>query len=289
MGTANQGSTVRPYYEEGGITIYHGDCMEIMPQLAAGSVDLVFTSPPYNLGTTTGGGFPNKRMGHYAADAAFGKKRGGMGKWASAALAHGYGVHEDAMPHDEYVAWQKRILTECWRLIGDAGAIYYNHKPRVLAGICVTPLDYNPGLPVRQVVIWARSGGINFSPAFYLPMHEWIVVIAKPDFRLKSKGASGVGDVWSITQEMNNDHPAPFPISLPLRALETVEPRSVLDPFMGSGTTLRAAKDLGIPAIGIEIEERYCEMAVERLSQEALFSGLQCAQPQQNPESELHE
>jgi site-specific DNA-methyltransferase (adenine-specific) len=261
---------VKPYYQHAGITIYHGDCREVMAQLPATSVDLVFTSPPYNLGTTTGGGFPNKRMGHYPADATFGKKRGGMGKWASAALAYGYGTHADAMPHEEYVEWQNQVLKDCWRLISDSGAIFYNHKPRVLGGVCVTPLDYNPGLPVRQIVIWARSGGINFSPAFYLPMHEWIVVFAKPDFRLKSKGASGVGDVWSITQEMNNNHPAPFPIELPLRALETADPRLVLDPFCGSGTTLRAAKDLGISAIGIEIEERYCEMAAKRLAQECL-------------------
>ena len=66
-------------------------------------------------------------------------------------------------------------------------------------------------------------------------------------------------------------HPAPFPESLPRRALETTDAASVLDPFMGSGTTLRAAKSLGKRATGIDCEERYCEMAARRLSQEVLF------------------
>jgi len=260
---------MKPYYEHAGITIYNGDCCEIMPALESGSVDLVFTSPPYNLGTTTGGGFPNKHLDG-PGDATFGAKKKQMGKWANAALASGYGACKDTMPHVEYVTWQKYVLTECWRLLSSSGAIFYNHKPRILDGICVTPLEYNPGLPVRQIVIWARAGGINFSPSFYLPTHEWIVVLAKPAFRLKSKAASGVGDVWSIAQEMSNDHPAPYPLELPTRALETVQPRRVLDPFMGSGTLLRAAKNLAIPAIGIELEERYCEMAAKRLAQEVL-------------------
>lgn len=115
-----------------------------------------------------------------------------------------------------------------------------------------------------------EAGGINFSPSFYVPTHEWIVIFAKRAFRLKSKGASGVGDVWSIAQEGRTPHPAPFPEALPLMAIETTDAANVLDPFMGSGTTLVAAKRLGRQAVGIEINERYCEIAAERLSQSVL-------------------
>lgn len=258
-----------PYYSHGGIEIYHGNCLDVMPSLTIGCFDLAVTSPPYNLGNTSGGGFPGKRQPF--------TKPGGRGKWAAAAkcgaLAHGYGEHDDNMPHAEYVAWQKRVLTETWQLIKPTGAVFYNHKPRIFDGLCVTPLEYIPDLPLRQIVIWRRAGGINFSPAFYLPTHEWIVILAKPDFRLRSKGVSGAGDVWEIPQESNTAHPAPFPIDLPLRAIETTGARDILDPFAGSGTTLVAAKRLNRRAVGIEINERFCEMAARRLSQEVLDFG----------------
>jgi DNA modification methylase len=256
---------VKPYYERGGITLYCADNRDVLPELDAGSIDLVFTSPPYNLGVTSGGGFPSglKRD----------NTRHAGGKWANAALALGYGAHDDAMPYPEYVAWQKETLTACWRLLTERGAIFYNHKPRVQDGLLQTPLDLNPGLPVRQIVIWQRAGGMNFSPTFYCPTHEWIVILAKPAFGLKSRGASGVGDVWTVPQEGGTPHPAPFPVALPLRALETTSTRVALDPFAGSGTTLVAAKMAGIPAIGIELEERYCEIAARRLQQEVLDFG----------------
>lgn len=262
---------MKPYYEQDGIVIYNGDCRDVLPQLPEESFDLVVTSPPYNLGVTTGGGFPTW---HYAADAPM-AKRGGQGKWPGAAIADGYGVHGDAMPPAEYEAWQRRTLEELWRVISAGGAIYYNHKPRVQGGILWTPLAVNPGLPIRQIVIWQRAGGINFSPSFYVPTHEWIVIFAKPDFRLKSKGASGAGDVWTIPQEGGTPHPAPFPETLPLTAIDTTGARSVLDPFAGSGTTLVAAKKLRCAlAVGIEINERYCEIAARRLSMRFDGDGL---------------
>lgn len=260
-----------PYYSEDGITIYHGDCLEVLPTLPP--ADLIVTSPPYNLGNTTGGGFPD-RFGHYRKSTGL-AGRGGGGKWGGGALANGYGIHSDDMPHEEYLAWQAKCLRAFWACLGPAGAIFYNHKPRVQDGQLIAPMDYVPAelRPyVRQEIVWMRSGGINFSPAFYLPMHERILVIARRGWRLKSKGASGVGDVWEIHQETDNPHPAPFPVELPARAIETTEPTLTVDPFMGSGTTLRAAKDAGRRAIGIEIEERYCEIAVKRLAQRVLFA-----------------
>jgi site-specific DNA-methyltransferase (adenine-specific) len=256
---------MRPYYDDGAVTIYHGDCREILPQLEP--VDLIVTSPPYNLGVTTGGGFGHYRDGH--------DKGGRAGKWGGSAATGGivYDDHEDAMPAVEYEAWQRDILRLCWAQLTDRGAIFYNHKPRVQAATLWLPLTLNPDLPVRQIIIWARAGGVNFSPTHYCPTHEWIVVFAKPAFRLKSRAASGVGDLWRVPQDGNNMHPAPFPLGLPGRAIESVGPSSVLDPFAGSGTTLRAAKDAGVRAIGIEISERYCAMAVDRLAQGSLLEG----------------
>ena len=253
----------RPYYEDGSVTLYHGDNRDVLPLLAPESFDLVVTSPPYNLGLI------NTSFGHYGKEAPLGK-RGGFGKWDCGDLANGYGQYDDAMPTPEYETWQRETLRRLWALIHDRGAIFYNHKPRVQGGELWTPLRLNPGLPVRQIVIWKRAGGVNFSPSFYVPTHEWIVVYAKPNFRLKSKGASGAGDVWDIAQESSTPHPAPFPESLPLTAIETTGAKRVLDPFAGWGTTLVAAKRLNAKAVGIELEERFCEMAAIRLSQGAL-------------------
>lgn len=248
-----------------GVSLYLGDCLDVLPTL--GRFDLIFTSPPYNLGNTTGGG--SLRLGHYT-DATKMRGRGGQGKWARASasggLGNGYSSYADDMPHDAYVTWQNDVLRACWAHLSDTGAIYYNHKPRVLGGVLVSPLAYVPSdLTVRQIVVWARAGGMNFSPAFYVPTHEWIVIIAKPDFRLKSKGASGAGDVWYIPQEANELHPAPFPERLPTTALETLASTSILDPFMGSGTTGVAAVKLGRRFTGIEIDPGYFNIACRRV------------------------
>lgn len=261
-----------PYYEDDLVTLYNADCMDVLPRLSG--VDLVFTSPPYNLGTSPGaGGFGHYRDGQSSGG---GDQTGKNGKkWAGSGPAGiGYDDHRDAMPYPAYREWQRSVLTACWGTLSETGAIFYNHKPRVQADTLWTPLDLNPGLPVRQIITWARSGGTAFSPASYVPTSEWIVVFAKPDWRLASRTASGVGDVWRTPQDQGNPHPAPFPVGLPGRAIDTTAPSLVLDPFVGSGTTLRAAKDAGVRAVGIERSERYCEMAVKRLAQGSLLEGV---------------
>lgn len=242
------------------IVLYRGDCRAVMASLPDESLDLVITSPPYNLG-----GEPWPHLGNWKpGDGGSGSKS----KWRNGSDACGgvrYGDHNDDMPHEEYVAWQRSCLSEMWRLLKPTGAIFYNHKPRVIGAKLWTPLELNPGLPLRQIVIWARAGGINYNPTAYVPTHEWVMVLAKPDFRLKSKGASGIGDVWNIPQQEDREHPAPFPIKLPLKILDTVRGDVVLDPFMGSGTSGRAAIREGRKFIGIEIDQTHYATALKRL------------------------
>lgn len=256
---------VKPYYQKDGQTIFCGDCREVLPQLSAESVDLVFTSPPYNLGSSPWPHLGNWKPGDGGS--------GSRSKWrngSDAAAGMQYASHKDSLPWPEYVAWQQETLRQCWSLLARDGAIFYNHKPRVIGATLWLPLELNPGLHLRQVIVWARAGGMNFNPTAYVPTHEWIMVLAKPDFRLRDKGASGVGDVWSIHQEANKLHPAPFPLALPTRAIETTKANVILDPFAGIGTTLRAAKDCGRAGVGIEICEAYCEIAARRLDQAVL-------------------
>jgi modification methylase len=232
----------------GDCALYLGDCREVLPTL--GKVDAVVTSPPYNMH----GGDLGTKMGHKGS------------RWNnSGGLADGYGLYADDLSQEEYENWQRDILSLCWARLSDAGAIFYNHKPRPRKKELWTPLCLGGNLPLRQIVIWARNGGFNFSPSHFMPTHEWVIIWAKPAFALKSRAASGVGDVWLIAFDTNTEHPAPFPIELASRCIEPTNCVTVLDPFMGSGTTGVACVKLGRRFIGVEIEERYFSIACRRI------------------------
>ena len=227
-----------------------GNTVNVMKQIPDGSVHLVVTSPPYNLKNSTGNGM----------------KDGRGGKWANAALQKGYTHHDDCMPHDAYVKWQKNCLNEMMRIIPEDGAIFYNHKWRVQDGLLQDRKDIVGDFPVRQVIIWRRKGGLNFNAGYFLPTYEVIYLIAKPKFKLMAK-ANAHGDVWEVTQEMSNDHPAAFPVRLIDRIVSSTNAKTILDPFMGSGTTAISAINFKRDYIGIDISPEYCEMARKRIKQ----------------------
>ncbi|HPO57018.1 MAG TPA: site-specific DNA-methyltransferase [Ignavibacteriaceae bacterium] len=225
-----------------------GDCLDVMNKLPDGCVDLVVTSPPYNLKNSTGNGM----------------KDGRGGKWKNAELVNGYSHHNDCMPHEEYVKWQRECLTEMLRLIPENGAIFYNHKWRVQDGLLQDRQDIVSGFPVRQIIIWKRKGGINFNPGYFLPTYEVIYLIAKPNFKLIPK-SNAFGDVWEFKQEMNNAHPAPFPVALISRIISSTYAQIIFDPFIGSGTTAIAALMNNRNYLGIELSPEYTELAEKRI------------------------
>lgn len=227
-----------------------GRCEEVMKTLPSESIDLIVTSPPYNLRNSTGNGM----------------KDGRGGKWANAALIKGYAEAEynDNLPHDEYVEWQRECITEMMRLLKPNGALFYNHKWRVQAGLLQDRADIVAGFPVRQIIIWRRKGGINFNKGYFLPTYEVIYLIAKKEFVL-AKGANSYGDIWEFGQELKNEHPAPFPLALIERVISSTNAEIVLDPFMGSGTTALAATKLNRKYVGIELSANYIKMAEKRI------------------------
>ncbi|HBB65377.1 MAG TPA: site-specific DNA-methyltransferase [Candidatus Vogelbacteria bacterium] len=225
-----------------------GDAISVMKNIPDGTIDLVVTSPPYNLKNSTGSGM----------------KDGRGGKWANAALQNGYSHHDDCMPHDEYVKWQKDCLSEMMRIIPEDGAIFYNHKWRVQGGLLQDRQDIVSGFPVRQIIIWKWKGGLNFNAGYFLPTYEVIYLVTKPKFKLAKK-ANAYGDVWEFMQEMDNEHPAAFPVSLIDRIIGSTEAQIILDPFMGSGTTAISAMNFGRDYIGIDISPKYCKMAKDRI------------------------
>lgn len=243
--------------------IITGDCVDVMKRIPDSSVDLVVTSPPYNLKNSTGNGM----------------KDGRGGKWSNAALVNGYDNYDDCMPHDKYAEWQRACLQQMMRVIDDDGAIFYNHKWRVQDGLLQDRQDIVNGFPVRQIIIWQRKGGINFNPGYFLPTYEVIYLIAKKKFKLAPK-ANAHGDVWEFMQDMNNPHPAPFPVALIERIISSTNAAVILDPFMGSGTTAVVAKGLGRKYIGIDKSPEYCRMAEERIAQNKKRNEVELLRPQ---------
>lgn len=229
--------------------VHCGDAVATMNRMPEEFVSLIVTSPPYNLKNSTGNGM----------------KDGRGGKWPKAQLQNGYSHHDDNMPHEEYVAWQRECLTAMMRVLRPDGAIFYNHKWRVQDGLLQDRSDIVAGFPVRQIIIWKRAGGINFNMGYFLPTYEVIYMICKEDFKLAPK-ANQMTDVWEIPQARGNGHPAPFPVELAQRCVQASPGGIVLDPFMGSGTTAVAAMAEGRNWIGIELSPEYCKMSVKRLA-----------------------
>lgn len=233
-----------------GVELYLGDCRGILPTLAP--ADLVITSPPYNMGLVPGG---NGR-GMYRPGA---NNKGGR-------FREGYGIHSDALPQDEYDAWQR----ECLAMMYDRArlGVFYNHRPRVEHGKLRVPLSFDYGdVPLRQIIIWDRGTGIDVNLRTFCTRQEWVMLFAKPEFSLIDHAASGRGDVWRLGAEYARDigHPAPFPVSLPDTILQSVAAKDVIDPFAGSGSTGVAAVNLGRGFVGIEIEPKFFDIACRRI------------------------
>lgn len=230
-------------------TIVNGDALDVMRRLPSKSIDVIVTSPPYNLLNSTGNGL---------------KQNTRTGKWKNAAIKNGYATYNDNMPYDDYIAWQRQCVGEMCRLIKDNGAVFYNNKNRVQGGLLENRGAIVEGFPLRQIIIWKRAGAINFNPGYFLPTTEQIYLLCGRDFRL-AKGANKFTDVWEIKQEMKNPHPAPVPEALTDRIISSVDGLIILDPFSGSGTTGVSAKKFGRRFILIEQSEEYCLMAQARI------------------------
>ncbi len=205
-----------PYYDHAGITIYHGDCRDILPHVTA---DVVVTDPPYGVGK---------------AD------------------------------------WDKEFPTE-WisEAMCSAGRVLcMTGNSTLQIAIAAFGDTYRDCLVLRNMNGMTRSA-MSFS--------KWIPVIVAGNWKWRDE--SNVIE-FAVSSTGINGHPSQKPerAMLGLISRFTDVGWTILDPFMGSGTTLVAAKQLGRKAIGIEIEERYCEIAVKRLAQEVL--PLHDAQPE---------
>lgn len=221
-------------------TVIQGDCLEEMKSIPDESIDMVFTSPPYNLGNThhTGG------IRHKAYD--------------------------DNMPEDEYQAWQSKVLNECYRVLKDDGSIIYNHKNRIKNGVQITPYEWILKTPfiVKQEIVWF-NGSQNFDKIRFYPMTERIYWLAKSP-KTKLFNAINHHDLFDKKEwkavGTKGEHKRAFPEKMVEDILKCF-PNSltILDPFMGSGTTGVACKNLNRNFIGIELDPSYIEIAKKRI------------------------
>lgn len=209
-------SGMRPYYEHAGITIYHGDCRDVLPGLEP--VDLVLTDPPYGIGRDGQRASSGKHGGRKAYDF--------MGWDAERPSAASFALVLGAAK--EHVIW---------------GGNYF--------------ADLLPASP--RWLVWDKGQRINQSDGEL----AW-TSLAGAALRIRTINRVAIAQDGAL-------HPTQKPVKLLTWCVGLAnDPNIVLDPFMGSGTTLVAAKNLGRKAIGIEIEESYCEIAAQRLSQEVL-------------------
>lgn len=218
-----------PYYDHAGITIYHGDCRAILPTLPA--CDLVVTDPPFNE--------VNAR-----------DQRGGL------RILH-KGAADDA-PVDP--AWLATTLAAKCR-----GSVYVFCGPEQLSEY--VRVFRRAGMTVRTG-IWHKT-----NPSPMNGEHLWLSALELCVFARRTKSVFTrhcLPPVWRGPSARDADHYTPKPewLFAELISASSHAHDRVLDPYVGLGTTLRVAKDLGRRAIGIEIEERYCEIAATRLGQE---------------------
>ena len=236
-------------------TIVHSDVLAVDALLDL-SVDLIVTSPPYNLSID-------------------------------------YNEYDDSSEYQSYMDFSAKWLAKCFKWLKDDGRMclnvpldtnYKGHHP---VGADLTKLAQRVGFQYYTTIIWNkghRAGStawgswLSASAPCVIPRVELILVLYKTDWKKYNTGKSTitkeefldwVSGVWTFPGETRNrnEHPAPFPVTLPERCIKLFSYAGdvVLDPFMGSGTTLLAATCNQREAIGIDIDEAYCELADKRL------------------------
>ena len=218
--------------------IYQGDCLEVMKEFPDKYFDLTITSPPYNLGNT-----------HHTGN-----------------IRHN--PYEDNLPESKYQNLQIEILNQIYRITKVNGCLFYNHKNRIKHGISISPYQWilQSNWMVKQELVWFNRSQ-NFDKCRFYPMTERIYWLSK------SRETSFYNNIthhdlfdWQ-PEGTDKEFKRAFPLILVLDILNCFKEASIiLDPFMGSGTTAVACKQLDRNFIGIEINPDYVDIANKRLA-----------------------
>lgn len=237
----NEERAMKPYYQEGRIKIYHGDCLEVMPQLREACAGVVYTDPPF----AATGGSTNGRVSD--ADTQF------------------------------FEHWFNDVVEEIRRCSSPSTCWMFHCDWRTIGCIAKAVARSGRNIPsqafrLTQALYWHRGSLGMGSP--FRNVVEMIGFARGPRWcnNIPKNIPTLIEEPWPYGFKPH--HGAEKPVPLIERLLRLIEPTGhvgILDPFMGSGATLVAARNLGRYATGIEIEEKYCETAAKRLSQGPLF------------------
>ena len=225
-------------------TIINIDCLEGLKSLDDESVDLIITSPPYNLGKS-----------HHTGNNRF----------------KAYTDYNDDMPEELYQKWQTEILNECYRVLKKNGSMWYNHKNRIKNGQQIEPYRwlYNTPFIIKQEIVW-QNGSQNFDKCRIYPMTERVYWLTK-DKSTKLFNAINHHDIFTRAEWQPVTTKGDFKRAYPEQMVEDIiscfpDSNVILDPFSGSGTTCCVAKRMGKKYIGFELSAEYCNIASERIS-----------------------
>ena len=225
--------SIEPYFDDGQIAIYHGDCREILPCVSA---DVLVTDPPYGVDLGNHKAAKDKRPRHIAKAA--------------------YASYSDSPENFDLVVVPSIVAALS---ITKRGAVFV-----------AAHMAWRLPPPVAVGGVFLPSG-VGRNAWGFASLAHVLLYGAAPRIELGCKPTA----IRSTEHASSTEHPCAKPIGWMtwLVGLAAEKSDIVIDPFMGSGTTLRACKDLGIRAVGIEREEKYCEIAARRLAQQTLFGG----------------
>ncbi len=188
-------------------------------------------------------------------------------------------AYADAMPEEDYQAWQVELLTLWFDLVVDGGSFFYNHKHRYRNRQPIIPLDWIRKTPwrFRQEIIWDRRGGVAANAEMFIPGDERFYWLEKEGPHVWNGVGNNRTTVWPISPQQNDGlHVCPYPIELVATPIECVSNPGdlIADPFLGSGTTIVAAEQTGRLCYGIELAPKYCAVVLERLAGMGLTPAL---------------
>lgn len=234
-----------PYYVDDLVTIYHGDARELLADIEVDGPTVWVTDPPYSSGGFQEAGKATGSLSNYGQNRVNGER---VYLSSDTLSTRGYmNLMREVLRHSRSAA-EIAVFTD-WRMwVNTADALEY------------------AGWMLRAMIVWSKGNNGIGRP--WRSQHELIAFGMR--MAAGKDRVSKHGNVIQCARSGNANHPTEKPVELLRKIIDNMAPATVIDPFIGSGSTLVAAKSLGRSSIGIEVDEVWCEAAARRCSQEVL-------------------